>query len=379
MSNLITIQDILHAQYVLKEQKNVEIRKTPMLFDTHNFVGIPKKLAELNLSSLHFKLENMQTMGCYKTRGVVYMMNKESYPMDGINNDDDDDNNENESSNEERKRMVSMSAGNFARAFSYVTQKQGVDCYLFMPENVPVERINIAKQFGAEVFLRPRLELQNAVNDFIKQENNTVEYAHPFDDKRLFAGYSTIGQEIVDQLIGYNNNNEKDNNNDNENGKKDLIVIVEIGGGGLISGVSSFFGLFEGYDEFKEKYNIRVVGVEPEGANSMFLSLQEGHAVHLDKITTFVNGLAPPFAGENALQHVREFVEEVVLVTDEEVKESMSVLFHNYKIVAESAGAAGFAALLNNKIKNVENSEVVCLISGGNIDIQEFSSVLLNN
>lgn len=144
--------------------------------------------------------------------------------------------------------------------------------------------------------------------------------------------------------------------------------MVGVGGGGLISGISSALKL--------SNPKIRVIGVEPSGADSMKRSIAEGKAVKLDSIRTFVNGLAPPYAGPNAYQVVREFVDEIVLVEDNEVKDAMKLLYNEQKLVIESAGAACVAAILGGKIKNIANKNVICVLSGGNVSIEDLYEII---
>jgi len=248
----------------------------------------------------------------------------------------------------QNKGMVTMSAGNFGRTFAFAAQQRGISARVYMPLDVPTDRVEVVRSFGAQVELAPRTELQHKVDQAVREEG--LYFAHPFDDPLLFAGYASIGLEIVADLPDVD------------------VVFVGVGGGGLISGIATALK--------RHREGIRVIGVEPSGAAAMHLSLQKGHVVTLDKITTFVNGLAPPYAGKNALRYVQRFVDQVVLVEDEEVKHTMSLLFHRYKLVVEAAGAAALAALLYNKVSGLEGKKVCCLISGGNISISELSKVL---
>jgi len=180
-----------------------------------------------------------------------------------------------------------------------------------------------------------------------------MQFCHPFDDPNLFKGYGSIGLEVIEDIPDAD------------------VIIVPIGGGGLISGISAAIKL--------SGSKAKVIGVEPEGAPSMYLSLQKGHAVTLEKIDTIVNGLSPPYAGSNCYQVVKSFVDEVVLVSDEEIKEACCELFLKHKTVVEYSAAASLAALLNRKgkiLSEVGNTTtVVCILSGGNISQDELITV----
>ena len=169
-----------------------------------------------------------------------------------------------------------------------------------------------------QVLLKPRMELQSTVDELVRDRG--MYFAHPFDSPLLMAGYGTLGLEILEDL---------DSQTD--------LVLVSCGGGGLLAGVAA---------AIKQRHptGIAVVGVEPEGAPSMHRSMAEGHAVTLDRTDTFVNGLSPPYAGSNAYAHVRQYVDEVVLVTDDQVRDAMRVLYNDVKVVVENAGAAGFVS-----------------------------------
>jgi threonine dehydratase len=164
---------------------------------------------------------------------------------------------------------------------------------------------------------------------------------HPFDDPYIVAGQGTIGLEILDDLPEVD------------------AVFVPIGGG-LISGIATAIKL--------KKPAVKIVGVEPVGASAMWQSIHQKAAVHLDKIDTIADGLAPPFVGELNLALVQKYVDELVLVSDDEIIEAVCLILERCKILTEPSGAAAFAALLFGKANIPTGSEVVCILSGGNID-----------
>ena len=176
----------------------------------------------------------------------------------------------------------------------------------------------------------------------LRDERN-LTFIHPFDSDRTLAGTGTIGLEVLDDVPDVD------------------TVVVGIGGGGLIGGIATAIGL--------AKPTARVIGVEPTGADAMTRSLAAGEVVHLDHVETIADGLAPPFVGELPLEAVRTYVEQVVTLTDEEIKEGMRFLIERCKLVVEPAGAAATAAILLGKVALRPGEKVVLIVSGGNIDI----------
>jgi len=282
---------------------------------------------------LFFKLESFQVMGSFKIRGIINQLLSDS-----------------ELSSDKEKGLISMSAGNFGRSFSYLTSQLGLKATIVMPDNVPQDRIDTIKSFKGNVILAPRTEVQIVADDLVSKQN--LKFVHPFDDPKLIEGYGSVGLEILEDMKAYNEPID--------------IVLVGVGGGGLLSGIASAIRLASGNP------SIKIIGVEPSGAPKMYESIKQGKPVKLDKITTFVNGLGAPYAGKNAYFHVSKYVDEVILVEDDYVKQAMKILYEQHKIVTESAGAACVAALLSNKLGDVKGKNIVCVISGGNVSIQDF-------
>jgi threonine dehydratase len=314
-----------------------KIVETPLLqrrADQDTFVG-----DTLRLSKLSLKLENMQVQGSFKIRGILNVLGDPT---------------------KRRGKLVTMSAGNFGRSWSYATsQCKDVDeAVVLMPLDVPRDRVQACRSFGAKVQLVARTKLQARVDAMVRDEG--FQYAHPFDDMALIEGYGSIGFEIGEQIDG---------------GALPDVIVCGVGGGGLISGVAAAVKLRCERDGVESMP--RIVGVEPEGACAMAQSLRRGSAVHLTEVNSFVNGLSAPFAGTNCLRHVQRFVDEIVLVDDDAVRAAMRTLFERYKIVAESAGAAAFAALQSNRVADVRNKSVVVIVSGGNVDLDEFVEQVL--
>jgi len=219
-----------------------------------------------------------------------------------------------------------------------------------MPETVPTDRIDFIKNCGLTVELVPVPKLQTTVEEWVKRG---YHFAHPFDDIKLLTGYGSIGLEILEDLPDVD------------------IVITGVGGGGLYSGILAAIQLK--LKELKKVKPVKVIGVEPVGANSMFLSLQQGKAVEIQP-KTIAHGLAPPYAGKITYHHIKSFGGEIVLVTDDEMKEAVKILYEDYRILCEVSGVASFAALISGKI-NAAGKSVVCILSGGNITPKDLITV----
>ena len=271
-------------------------------------------------SRLYFKAEVFQKTGSFKPRGAI---NKLSHLTE-----------------EERRRgVITISSGNQAQGLAYAASLFGISATVVMPHTTPANKVNATRGYGAEVVLTQGALLTTCLE--IQKERN-LTMVHPFDDPHVVAGQGTIGLEILDDLPEVD------------------VVFVPIGGGGLISGIATAVKL--------KKPAVKIVGVEPIGASAMWQSLQRKAVVNLDKIDTIAEGLAAPFVGELNLALVQKYVDELVLVSDDEMIEAMGLLLERCKILTEPAGAAGFAALLFQKASIPSGSEVVCVLSGGNID-----------
>jgi len=319
--NYVTLNDIKTASENLAKSENY--LRTPLIKNIQNYSKI---MESKNFSSLNFKMENMQKEGSYKIRGI----------MNFITNID------------KNNKFVTFSGGNFARSFAYVSKQLRLDSTIVMPEDVPVSRVEICKKYGSNVVLSKRSELLNTVNDFVKKGYKAI---HPFDSPVIVSGCGTIGLEILEDLPEVD------------------LVIVGIGGGALVSGIAAAMKL--------SGSKAKIIGVEPEGAAKMFNSLKEGKAHTLKAINTFASGLSPPFTVPMVYEHTKKFVDEVVLVSDDSIKKAMNIFYHDYKLVVESSGSACLAAILENKI-DVKGKKVVCLLSGGNVSVDELQKVFID-
>jgi len=269
---------------------------------------------------LHLKAELFQKTGSFKPRGVFNKL----LSMDSAGL---------------ARGLVSLSAGNHAAALAYGATAMGATATIVMPVSAMPSKVEATKRYGGEV-VQTSGSLLDACLTLQRERGLTL--VHPFDDLAVMAGQGTVGLELLEQVP------EAD------------LVLVPVGGGGLISGVAAAIKL--------RHPSVRVVGVEPEGADAMSRSLERGAPVHLDKVDTIADGLAAPFAGEHTLRHVQRFADEIIRLTDREIADAVLVLIQRCKLGAEPSGAASLAALLSGKVSPAAGSTVVCVISGGNIE-----------
>lgn len=296
--------------------------RTPLDYST-TFSG-------LTGNNVYLKLENMQKTGSFKIRGAF---NKLS-----------------DLSGEERARgVIAASAGNHAQGVAYAATRAGIPCTIVMPEGAPISKVAATKSYGVRVVLAGGGydEAYRAARD-IQQESGAT-FIHGFNDVDVIAGQGTIALELLDELP--------------EMG----AVLVPVGGGGLIAGVA--FALK------KLKPEVRVIGVQAKGAPSMQLSYTSSHIVETDKSSTFADGIAIRRPGDITFDIVRSSVDEIVLVDDEEMAAAILLLLERTKLVVEGAGAAGLAALLHQKV-TMRGTNLVALISGGNIDMNVLSIII---
>jgi len=278
-------------------------------------------LARLTGLNLRLKLENLQKTGSFKPRGALHHIASQPDAT-------------------RRRGVITISAGNHAQGVAYAASVLGIPATVVMPAQASRTKAEAARGYGAEVILHGDVaEAFQKVRE-LEQERN-LHFVHPFDDPFVIAGQATVGMEIVEDFTQVD------------------VVVAGIGGGGLISGVSW---------ALKElQPAARVIGVEPEGADSMFRSRRQGSPARLEKIQTIADGLAAPFAGELNFRWVQRYVDDLVRVTDAEIVEAMKLLLERCKTVAEPAGAAALAAVLSGRVSFPAGTGVCCVVSGGNI------------
>jgi threonine ammonia-lyase medium form len=314
--DLIEQDDILAAREVITGQ----VHRTPVM--SSSYLGRQASV------QLHFKLELFQKTGSFKPRGVLNKLHHLS-PED------------------KQKGVITLSAGNHAQALAWAATRSGIPSTVVMPATSVRSKVEATRSYGGEVVLTEGDLLGTCLTI---QKERSLTLVHPFDDPMIIAGQGTVGLEILEDVPEVD------------------AVIVGVGGGGLISGIATALKA--------EKPEVKVIGVEPEGASAMTQSLQRGEPVHLDRVDTVADGLAAPFAGQHTLAHVQAYVDDLVIVSDQEIVEAMSLILERCKVVAEPAAASTLAALLSGKISLPRGSTVVCVLSGGNVDRERLKALL---
>ena len=320
----VTFKDLQTAAEVIKKSKYVT--RTPLIRVDPQRFGISEEM------ELYFKLEGMQNAGSFKIRGVINQL--ENAPEEAIDG---------------RRQLITMSAGNFGRSFAYMCREFKLRAKVLMPITAPQDRADLIRSYGVEVDMVPTSELQVIVDKYVAEQG--MIFMHPFDDPHLIAGHGSMGMEILEDLTSVD------------------IVLVCCGGGGLLAGTAAAFKL-SGKGE-----GTRIIGVEPEGACTMYQSMKEGRPVTKGDVKSVASGLAPPYAGKNTYSIIREYVEAIALVSEEEIKEGVRILYEN-GLVVEPSGAAAFSALRFGKISGASGMRVVLTISGSNITPQKLADLL---
>jgi threonine dehydratase len=316
-----TIADFVAA----RARMEPHVKHTPLLTS--------RVLSERTGFDVRLKAELFQRTGSYKIRGPL---NK--FPS--------------LTAEQKRRGVICSSAGNHAQGVALAAQIHGIRAVVAMAENATPSKIAATKGYGAEVVLHGRIwdEANEKALELVEKEGLT--YIHPFDDDQLIMGQGTVGLEIVQDWPEVD------------------VVIVPIGGGGLISGVSMAVKA--------HNPKIRVIGVESSGAPGMQRSVAEGHLVTLDRVDCIIDGLRVKRVGTRNLEIVRQFVDEIVALPDEQIFEAVVWLMHYAKLVPEGAAAAPVAALLQTLVDVPAGSRVVCILSGGNVNLEQLKGLRWN-
>ena len=308
-----------------------------------NFITAREKLSKvlLKTSLIHspifskesgnevfIKPENLQKTGSFKIRGAYNKIT-------------------NLSDEEKKKGVIASSAGNHAQGVAYGAKESGIKAVIVMPKFTPLIKVESTKQYGAEVILHG-----DVYDDAFKKAKELEEkkgyvFVHPFDDKDVIYGQGTITLEILEELP------ETD------------IILVPIGGGGLISGIACAAKIL--------KPEIKIIGVEPDGAASAYEAIKEDKVVELKEANTIADGTAVKKIGNTTFEYIKKYVDEIITVSDYELMESFLLLVEKHKIIAENSGILSLAALKKLKEKN---KKVVSVVSGGNIDVLMISSMI---
>lgn len=313
---MLTLDKIYHAAHVLKEIiRPTELIRTARMCPNCN---------------LYIKTENLQVTGSFKVRGAYYKISQLS-------------------DEEKKKGVIACSAGNHAQGVALAASKNGIKAKICIPDGAPISKVEATKSYDADVCL-----VEGVYDDAYDKAVSLVEetgatFIHPFDDEMVIAGQGSIGLEIIDQFPEVE------------------AVVVPVGGGGLISGVA--FALKS------LNPNIKVYGVQAEGAASMQKSIDDKKIETLTDVHTIADGIAVKTPGENTFELCSKYVDEIVTVSDDEISTAILELIEREKLIAEGAGATSVAAVMFDKLP-VKGKNVVCLVSGGNIDVTILSRVI---
>ena len=282
---------------------------------------------------VHLKAEMFQRTGSYKIRGALNKIRT----LDSA---------------QRERGVICSSAGNHAQGVALAASLNGVKAVVVMARNATPSKVAATKGYGAQVVLHG--DIWDEANEEAKRlvTEHGYTFLHPFDDIDLIAGQGTLGLEISDDLPEVD------------------LVVVPIGGGGLISGVSQ---------AIKQKFpKARVIGVESSGGPAMHDSLRAGHVVTLDVVDTTADGLRVRRVGDLTFRIVRDYVDDIVLVSEDEIRDSIVWCLGRLKLLTEGAAAATVAALRHGRIAAPEGSNVVCVLSGGNLDTDQFRALRIN-
>lgn len=281
-------------------------------------------LDELLGSTNYLKAEIFQKTGSFKPRGAL---NKILHLSD----------------QEKERGVIAVSLGNHAQAVAWAARTVGLPATIVMPTTAQKVKVEATKGYGAEVILCGASSIEAFQEIERLRAERQLTFIHPFNDFHVIAGAGTVALEILEQAKDIDN------------------IFVSIGGGGLLAGVATVIKALVP--------RIKVIGVEPEGANSMYLSVKEGHAVKLDSVNTIADVLALPYAGELTYAVISKLVDDVVCVSDDEIKKAVRFLFERCKLVVEPGGATALAGLLSGKYKTAPAAKNMIILSGGNVDL----------
>ena len=298
------------------------VRRTELIH-SHHFsekLGVP----------LYFKCENLQRTGSFKIRGALNFMTAQ--PRENLANG-----------------VITASAGNHAQGVAFSADLLGVKATVYMPESTPPQKVFATRDYGAEVVLTG-MNFDEAYAAAVKAgKESGALFVHPFDDMLVMAGQGTIGLELLQELPDLAN------------------ILIPIGGGGLISGIAS---------AIKETHpHVRIIGVEAAAAPSMHFSLKKERVMETPLAFSLADGIAVKRVGKKTFPIVRELVDEVVLVEEEEIAQAIVALLERTKLLVEGAGAVTLAAISNGRAGNI-SGKTVCLLSGGNIDVRTIAIVV---
>ena len=316
MSEMLTLDRFEEASEIVKKVT----QETKLVYSEY--------LSEQTGNKVYLKPENMQFTGAYKVRGAYYKISTLT--------------------EEERQRgLITASAGNHAQGVAYAAKRYGAKATIVMPTTTPLIKVNRTKRYGAEVVLYGDVYDEACAKAYELAEEHGYTFIHPFDDPAVATGQGTIAMEIFQELplVEY--------------------ILVPIGGGGLATGVSTLAKLLNP--------KIKVIGVEPAGANCMQESLKTGEVVTLPQVNTIADGTAVKTPGSKIFPYIQENLDDIITVHDDELIVAFLDMVENHKMIVENSGLLTVAAL---KHLSVKDKRVVSILSGGNMDVITMSSVV---
>lgn len=313
---MVNLDEFYKARYVLSKI----LRRTDL-------VHAPKLNPE---SDIYLKPENLQITGSFKIRGAYYRISQLT--------------------DEEKARgVVACSAGNHAQGVALGATAHGIKSLICLPEGAPISKVEATRRLGAEICLVPGVYDDAYRRALQLRDEHGYTFVHPFNDEHVIAGQGTIGLELLDQLPNVE------------------AVVVPVGGGGLISGVA--------YAIKTLNPSVKVYGVQAQGAPSMYDSIHDHHPDTLDHVSTIADGIAVKTPGDLTYDICSKYVDDIALVTEDEICAAILRLIEEEKMVAEGAGAVSVAAAMFDKVP-IRGKKTVCLVSGGNIDVTILNRVI---
>lgn len=313
--HMLTLDTVYQASFALKEVARVtDLIRAPRMFPS---------------DEVYLKTENLQTTGSFKVRGAYYRIAKLT-------------------PEQKKKGVIACSAGNHAQGVALAASRQGIDAIICIPEGAPISKVEATRSYGAKVEL-----VKGVYDDAYKRALEIMEETgrtmiHPFNSPEVIAGQGTIGLEILQQLPDVGS------------------IVVPVGGGGLISGVAFTVKML--------KPEVKVYGVQSQGAPSMVNSLKDRKIEELSSVSTISDGIAVKCPGDLTFDLCRKYVDDMFTVSDDETAVAILDLMEKQKLVSEGAGAVAVAAALSRKVPL--KGKTVCLVSGGNIDVTILSRVI---
>lgn len=321
MFKSITLASIYDAQRNLSSIiKHTPLLETSTLSDKFN-------------ANIYLKMENLQLTGSFKIRGAYNKV-------------------VNLTPEEKKNGIVASSAGNHAQGVAYAAREYGIKATICMPTTAPLSKVEVTKAYGAQVLLAGEFYNEAYEKALELEKNDGLAFCHPFNDPHVISGQGTIALEILTDAPNID------------------VIVAPIGGGGLISGIAI------AAKSINPK--IRIIGVQTDNMPSMKKSIENEELTRVDSNQSIADGIAVNIPGNLTYEIVRQYVDEVVTVSEAEIAYGILYLLEKLKTTAEGAGACPCAALLAGKIKNIEGKNVALLVSGGNIDVNKLGHIINN-